>query len=186
MKNVFCRMPLWEATIALAAYIVDVCADLSVEDQPDEPILRLTLNALYALANGVAPASVVKAAFELKAMALGGFCPDLVACSRCGRHEDTEMYLDIMNGALVCPDCRGAYEQKKHAEEEDAASDIYAHITPPVLDAMRHIAYSDQKKMLAFTLDDDSLLGLSQACEKYLLNQMEHGYYSLDFYKSVR
>jgi hypothetical protein len=40
--------------------------------------------------------------------------------------------------------------------------------------------------MLSFTLDGDSVAGLCLACEKYLLNQMEHGFYSLDFYKSVR
>lgn len=174
------------AKLALSAYIADVCADISVEDQPDEPLLRLTLNALYALANDVAPLWRVKAGFELKAMALGGFCPDLVACSRCGRYEGSDMYLDIMNGKLVCPQCRGAYERKKIAEEEDYASGIYSHITPAVLQAMRHIAYADQKKMLAFDLDEDSMKGLSQVCEKYLLNQMEHGYYSLDFYKSVK
>ena len=172
--------------LALAAYIADICAEMSVEDQPDEPILRLTLNALYALANDVSSEELIKAAFELKAMALGGFCPDLVACARCGKHENSDMYLDIMNGTLVCPGCRGAYERKKIAEEEDAASNIYAHITPTVLQAMRHIAYADQKKLLAFTLDEDSLAGLSQACEKYLLNQMEHDFYSLDFYKSVK
>ena len=174
------------AKLALGAYIVDVCEDMSVEDQPDEPLLRLTLNALYALANDVAPREMIKAAFELKAMALGGFCPDLVACSRCGRSEDTEMYLDIMNGALVCPKCRGAYERDKIAAEEEYASNIYSHITPTVLSAMRHIAYTNQKKMLAFDLDGDSLSQLSQVCEKYLLNQMEHGFYSLDFYKSVK
>ena len=174
------------AKLALAAYVADVCSDISVEDQSDEPLLRLTLNALYAIANEVAPLDMIKAAFELKAMALGGFCPDLTACSRCGRHEDSDMYLDIMNGALVCPDCRGAWERKKVAEEEDSAANVYAHLTPTVLEAMRHIAYADQKKLLSFTLDDDSLIGLSQVCEKYLVNQMEHDYYSLDFYKSVK
>lgn len=174
------------ARLALASYVVDVCSDLSVEDQPDAPILRLTLNTLYAAAKSLAPLDTVKAAFELKAMALGGFCPDLVACSQCGKHENTEMYLDVVNGVLVCPDCRGAYERKKIADEEDTASSVYAHVTPAVLEAMRHIAYSDQKKMLSFSLDPDSAIGLSKVCETYLLNQMEHDYYSLDFYKSVK
>lgn len=174
------------AKLALAAYLADVCSDVTVEDQSDEPVLRLTLNALYAAANDVASLDMIKAAFELKVMALGGFCPDLIGCSRCGKSDKSDMYLDIMNGALVCPDCRGAYERKKVAEEEDGAANVYAHVTPPVLEAMRHIAYADQKKMLSFSLDEDSMIGLSQVCEKYLLNQMEHDYYSLDFYKSVK
>ena len=174
------------AKLALAAYIADVCADMTVENQTDEPILRLTLNSLYAIANDIADHALIKAAFELKIMALGGFCPDLVACARCGKSEDTDMYLDIMNGTIVCPECRGAYERKKIAEEEEYASSIYAYITPPVLQAMRFIAYSNQKKMLSFTLDEDSMKVLSNVCEKFLVNQMEHNYYSLDFYKSVK
>ena len=173
------------AKLALAAYFADVCSDVSVEDQPDEPILRLTLNALYALARSVAPDTQIKAAFELKAMALAGFCPDLSGCARCQKSEADDMYLDIMNGALVCRDCRGAYERKKTADDEATAS-IYAHISPAVLEAMRRVAYSDQKKLLSFSLDGDSLEEFALVCEKYLVNQMEHDYYSLDFYKSVK
>lgn len=171
--------------VSLAAYLADICGEISVENMQDEPILRLALNSLYALSRDIAPPDQIKAAYELKAMALGGFCPDLVACSRCGRYENTDMYLDIMGGRLVCPDCRGAYEREKRMDE-DAAANIYAHVTPKVLEAMRHIVYADQKKMLAFTLDGDSLSQLSYVCEKYLVNQMEHDYYSLNFYKSVK
>lgn len=173
------------AKVSLAAYLCDVCGEISVENMQDEPLLRLALNSLYAIANDLAPLDQIRAAYELKAMALGGFCPDLVACARCTRHENTDMYLDIMGGKLVCPDCRGAYEREKLLGE-DAESSIYVHITPQVLEAMRHIVYSDQKRMLAFSLDEASLSELSLVCEKYLVNQMEHDYYSLEFYKSVR
>lgn len=171
--------------LALAAYIADICADISVENSPDEPLLRLTLNVLYAISEDVAPLDTIKAAYELKALALSGFCPDLVACSRCGKFENTDMYLDIMNGTLVCTDCRGAYQRKKIAEE-DGSADVYAHVPPTVLEAMRHIAYAEQRKLLSFELDPNSLGQLCHVCEKYLLNQMEHDYYSLEFYKSVR
>ena len=39
--------------------------------------------------------------------------------------------------------------------------------------------------MLAFSLNPESLEELSYVCEKYLVNQIEHGYSSLDFYKKI-
>ena len=172
------------ARLALAAYIADICADMAAEENPDEPILRLTLNALYALSQGKYTPSKVKAAFELKSAALSGLCPDLVACCVCGCYEADAMYLDVMNGKIVCPKCRGAYVRGKLIDE-DATADIYIKLSPAVLEAMRYIAYSDQKKMLSFSLDDEDMTELSRACEKYLINQLENDYYSLDFYKKV-
>ena len=41
--------------------------------------------------------------------------------------------------------------------------------------------------MLAFSLNPESLEELSYVCEKYLVNQIEHGYsYSLTFIKKLR
>lgn len=170
--------------LSLAAYISDICADMAVEGISDEPLLRLTLNALYALSQGKHHHTKIKAAYELKSAALAGLCPDLVACCQCGKYEGVPMYLDVMNGRIVCPDCRGAYESEKLIEE-DATADIYIKISPSVLEAMRFIVYSDQKKLLSFSLEDDGYGELSFVCEKYLLNQLEHDYYSLDFYKKI-
>ena len=49
------------------------------------------------------------------------------------------MYLDVMNGRIVCPDCRGDYEREKRNSDEDETADIYLKILPDVLEAMRYI-----------------------------------------------
>lgn len=185
LKEAFFELRTDLERLSLCAYIADIAAEMTVENMPDVPLLRLTLNAFYAIARGKHPLSKIKAAYELKAAALEGVCPDLVACTVCGKFEGQSMYLDVMNGRLVCPSCRVAYEREKHFTQDDETADIYLKISPAVLDAMRYIAYSDQKKMLSFLLEEEMLDELSHVCEKYLVNQLEHSFSSLDFYKSI-
>lgn len=170
--------------LSLAAYICDVCADVSVEGSPDAELLRLTLNTLYAVNKGITPAKV-KAAFELRAAAVIGFCPDLSACDMCGREDDREMYLDIMNGRLLCKDCKPRAEKEAELWEENGTARLYLIVPRDALAAMRYIISAPAERFLSFKLDEDGLYQLGLAAEKYLTNHLEHGFYTLDFYKSL-
>ena len=69
--------------LSLAAYLCELCRTLCAEQQPEDELLSLTLNALYALSEKRAPAEVVKPAFELRSLAQSGFCPRLGAAAWC-------------------------------------------------------------------------------------------------------
>ncbi len=171
--------------LALAAYICDIAADLTVEGVGDEDLMRLTLNTLYALANkkDISPMQI-KAAYEMRAAAVGGFCPDLSACSLCGKQDPKVVYLDVMNGRFLCGGCR--YTAEKKAEMEDTGTaQIYIKLTPAVLEALRFVIGAPINKYLSFTLEEKEIDVMSRATERYLMNHLEHGFYSLDFYKSI-
>ena len=53
------------------------------------------------------------------------------------------------------------------------------------LDAMRYIAFCDSKKLFSFELGQENLAQLSQITEAYLTAQLERGFSTLDFYKSL-
>ena len=59
-------------------------------------------------------------------------------------------------------------------------------LPPAVLAAMRHIVYSPLKRLFSFRLGEDTLKELSDASETYLLTQLERGFFTLDFYKSLQ
>ncbi len=172
--------------LSLAAYVCDVAADVSVENSPDTELLRLTLNTLYAINKGFDPAKV-KAAFELRAAAVIGFCPDLSACDACGKENDVEMYLDIMNGRLLCRECKPAAERaaELEAETDGGAARLYLIVPRDTLSAMRYIVGAPAERFLSFNIDEDGLYHLGVAAEKYLTNHLEHGFYTLEFYKSL-
>ena len=58
-------------------------------------------------------------------------------------------------------------------------------LTAGVLDAMRYIVYADLKRLLSFRLSSENMAQLSSVAEAYLTTQLERGFPTLDFYKSL-
>ena len=58
-------------------------------------------------------------------------------------------------------------------------------VNASVLDAMRYICLCDPKKLFSFRLGDDTMEKLSALTEAYLTTQLERGFSTLDFYKSL-
>jgi len=171
--------------LALASYICDVAADFAVEGVGDEDLMRLTLNTLYALSNNTKiPLKQIKAAYEFRTAAIEGFKPNLVACDVCSAFQGKTLYLDVMNGRLLCSDC---LRNIRHTDDvvDEGTAHIYLRLTPAVLEALRYTIYSPCNRYVLFTLDEKELPRFADVCEKYLLNHIEHGFYSLEFYKSL-
>ena len=160
--------------LALGCYFAEVTQVLSVEDVPAPELLSLILNSLHALDKLDVPPEQVKAAFELKAMCLAGYEPILDACAVCGVQPE-QPRLHMSEGVLHCAQCR-----------EQVGEGISMPLTPAALEAMRHVAYGDPKRLLSFRVDEQSLRQMGDACEAYVLTQLERGFGSLDFYKQMR
>ena len=158
--------------LSLGTYFAQVSEVISQEDMPNPQLLTLTLNALYALSKLDVPQLQVKAAFELRCACLAGYTPDLSSCHVCG--EVNADRFDVSDGRLVCT--RG------HGEE---SAGLRMPISAGVLQAMRYIVSCDIQSLLSFRLSGDSVRNLSQVTEVYLSTQLERGFSTLDFYKSL-
>ena len=84
------------------------------------------------------------------------------------------MALDLIGGTVVCADCA-----KPGGED-------FASLEPGSLEAMRHICTCPPKKLLSFQLGSAAEEKLCAAAEKYTLRQLDRGFKTLDFYKSLR
>ncbi len=172
--------------LALANYVCDVASDFALENVEDPELLSLTLNTLYAISNlDKIPLEQVKGAFEFRAAVQGGFMPDLSGCAVCGLDEDTEYSMDVMNGRILCKKCRPLVENDP-SYLEDPSAKIFIRLSYPVLCALRYIELAGTKKFLSFTLDKVEMSLFSVVCERYLLNHLEHGFTSLEYYKNIR
>ena len=58
-------------------------------------------------------------------------------------------------------------------------------VTPGLMDTMRYICLCDPKKLFGFQVGKDTLSILSDLTEAYLSTQLERGFSTLDFYKSL-
>lgn len=160
------------AKLSLGTYFAQVAELISQEDMPNPELLSLLLNSLYGLSNLNLPENIVKAVFELRAACLAGYTPDLIGCHICG--SQTPDRFDLSEGMLECHGCR-------HMD----ATGIRMPITQSVLEAMRYICYCDPKKMFAFQTGDETKAKLADITEAYLTTQLERGFSTLDFYKSL-
>lgn len=158
--------------LSLGTYFAQVTEVLSQEDLPNPELLSLLLNCLYALSNTEIPEPQIKASFELRAACLSGYTPDLFGCHMCG--SQTPERFDLSQGRLECIECR-----------DPESSGIRMPVTSSTLEAMRYICLCDPKKLLAFRIGKESLQTLSALAEAYLTTQLERGFSTLDFYKSL-
>ena len=59
-------------------------------------------------------------------------------------------------------------------------------LCPDSLAALRHIVYGDPKRLYSFRLTGPALERLSAAAEAFAAAQLERGFRTLDFYKSLQ
>ena len=172
VKNVFHGISSSIEGMSLAMYLAEMAAALTPTGQEAERELRLLLNCLYMLSERSYPCRQLKAIYELRALTLAGYMPDVLACAGCGRYEGGDFYLDPVEGRLLCADCA---EKARHITNLDNGA----------LYALRHICLAEDKKLFAFKLSPESLKELSRTSEQYTLAHLEHGLKSLDFLKTV-
>ena len=160
--------------LSLASYFAEMAECVTAEDEPSPEILSLLLNALYALSELHKPQSIVKAAFELKLLALSGYEPLLDGCAVCGAHNPKAPVFDARQGVLLCA------EHAPRGAEELCALDAGSFA------AMRHVLLSEPKRMLSFALSGETEKRFAAACEAFARIQLERRFKTLDFYKSIK
>ena len=114
----------------------------------------------------------MKAAFEIKLLCLAGYEPLADACAYCGCPDPQQPYFDVLQGVLRCGTCGEGRRGFPLCRDS--------------LAALRHIVYGDPKRLYSFTLGPEAQKRLSAAAEAFVSAQLERGFRTLDFYKSVR
>ena len=157
--------------LSLGTYFAQAAEVISQEDLPNPELQSLLLNCLFALSKLDESEAKVKSVFELRAACLAGYMPDLFGCHNCGNQNPDRF--DISEGRLECHNCR------------TVGGGIRMPVTPGVLEAMRYICLCEPKKLLSFSIGAENLLLLVNLSEAYFTTQLERGFSTLDFYKSL-
>ena len=178
---------------ALACYVTTVCEDITVEEAEADEILRTTLNTFYAIENQLYPLKQIKAAYEIFAATASGFTPDLSVCQKCAKSfaAEDKLWLDVMNGNILCAECKS----KAPTASENSSTDIDDFQTRtllypldvPSLMALRYCSEAPIKRLFSFSIKNpDSEELFYRAAEGYMLNHLERGFLTLDFYYKIK
>lgn len=158
---------------ALGSYFLELL-DAACPETAEEPeALSLGLNALWLLAEGKKDRALVKSAFELRLMSILGYRPETARCAVCGAEVPVSPLLDLRGGALYCRNCGQSLVQRPFAL--DAGS----------LAALRHITSAESSRVFSFTVAKEAGKRLGQAAERYVREQMERDFRTLEYYKSL-
>ena len=170
--------------LALANYIVEILSDVTVAEAEND-LLRLSLNALYAISKGKYSAEKIKAVFEIRAATILGFMPDVLSCHECGEKAG-DFFLDIMGGVITCRECKEGKELRRDADKDPHEAHIICLLSEGAKTAFGYCVYSPIERAFSFNISDADMYLFSRAAEEYLLNQLGRSYNSLDFYKTVK
>jgi DNA repair protein RecO len=157
-------------TLALGIYFAEVVEAVAEEGRADPGLMSLLLNSLYAIDMLKKPPELVKACFEMRLICLAGYEPVLDGCAICGEEPKRPM-LDVEEGILHCESCPSEGRS--------------LHLDPAALAAMRHTAHGDAKRLFSISLPSESLTLFAKVSERFLLTQLERGFHTLDYYKSL-
>lgn len=198
--------------LCFAHYACEVCGEVSPEEMEDDTgILPHLLNALY-IAQYRENISHIKAVFEMRLCCLAGFRPELSRCTCCGRRypspagerrepggvpqelgqkESGERWrFDCLGGGLLCPLC----EEEKAKEERFFARQKGERYYPSpsripldesCLAALRFVCGAEDKRIFSFSIAERSAPAFFYLCERFLLDQLERGFKSLEFYHEM-
>lgn len=158
--------------LSLGTYFAQAAETMSQEDLPNPELLSLVLNCLHGLSKLGLPEAQVKVVFELRSACLAGYTPDLQGCYRCGCEKPDRF--DLSEGRLECTRCRNP-----------ESTGLRMPLTPGMLDAMCYICFCDSRKIFSFSASEETMEELSHLSESYLSTQLERGFSTLDFYKSL-
>lgn len=168
-------------SLSAAQYFLEIADTVALNDSDESSLLKNLLNSLYALASQIKPVKFVKAVYELRVLAIAGFMPVLGECSSCGKYSDP-MYLDISGGVLKCCKCFNTASPQSKSLEYNI---IYSVLPQSVHMAMIYVLGAEDSKIFSFNLSEESIESFSAVCEKYLLNQFDKKFRTLDFFHSI-
>ena len=155
--------------LTLGNYFAEIVERASDAEFSDPHVLRLILNALYALSRKTAPYALVKAAFELKIACLSGYQPEVYTCSVCG-----------------CPVLRGRFSISSSTICCEACGGGGTPVDAGVVEAMRYVIAADIKRVFSFKLGEAALDAMGSITEAYLKHHFDCEFKSLNLYNTIK
>lgn len=166
VEEEFKNIPKDFLRFSLACYFSEVAQLIAQEDLPQEDLLTLLLNCLFALDQKTdIPIFLIKSVFELRSISISGYQPLVDCCSYCETTTLKRPQFAFSEGSVHCFSCGG----------------LGFPLSDATLEALRYITQADPKQILSFSHSNPSML--SEVTERFLSVQLAHSFKSLAFFK---
>lgn len=173
LRNAFFKIGRDLTKVSLSAYLLDISATVGVTDGLEsEPLLRLLLNTLFFLEKDGADLFLLKTLFEVRALTLAGFAPQVAACCDCNIYPESAAYFFITDGELLCPSCMESRERKTGGRK----------LEKDLLDVLRVMVFGKLSDAFKIRLPKSRMRKLSEITEEFCRCQLEKAFDTLTFF----
>lgn len=162
-------------TLSYATYIAEFISEVSRENSSNDQLLSLTLHALHKLTKPDPNAKLIRYIFEMCALALLGFMPQLHECVECGdltkEQDKTTYHFSVDAGGIVCETC---------AKQMHSIKISYA-----TWYTLAYIVNTPIKEVFRFNVESYVLKQLGQIATAYTGYYIEKSFKTLEFIKGI-
>lgn len=159
-------------TLTYCSYLVELMDAVTQYDESNIELFKLFLKTLYLMSGSDADKELVTRAFELKAMSISGYMPDLYRCSVCGQSADQALGFSTEHGGIICGKCS---EKGKYSIKVDM----------PAINVMRYLLKTDIEKIRMVKASETAKKDMRIILKNYIKYYLEREFKSLDFLEQL-
>lgn len=150
--------------MSLGFYFMEFAEYYCQENSDEREMLKLLYQSMRALESPRFERALVRAVFELRAVAISGEGPNVFSCMKCGGREQLSVF-SVKAGGMLCESCA-----REAPGNRLSASALYA---------MQFILSAPVERLYTFALSDEVLLELTGVMKEYLAHYVRHEFKSL-------
>lgn len=167
----FHRLRLDIEDLTYAMFLLEFVDYVAGEEMENKALMRLLLYALNTMEKQRMTTRLVVQVFLLKAMSIIGFTPWVNDCAACHK-EDAITWFSPDAGGILCSDGTHIFKDK-------------IRVSPSTVHTMRYVLSRDSDSIFSFELEQDYLLELEYAVNRFVHHNLEHHFKTLEFLKNI-
>lgn len=164
IRNYFRELVTDLDAMSLGFYFMEFADYYCQENNDEREMLKLLYQSMRALANPKFDRRLVRAVFELRAVAIEGEGPDVFSCAKC-RGRENLMLFSVRKGGIYCRKC--------------AAGVAGREISDSVRYALQFIISTPLERLYTFSVSEQVLAELVAILKEYMDLYIHHEFRSL-------
>ena len=158
-------------TVAYGCYFCELAEQITRENNDEVLMLKLLYQTMRALAKESIPNILIRYIFELKAMCVNGYTPQVFACTECGK-EAEHKWFSLETGGLLCDSC----VRKEPGLINLSGSTVYT---------LQFIITTPIERLYTFTVNEQVLKELKLLMKAYLTLMITGPFKSLEVLETL-
>ena len=158
-------------TVSYGCYFCELAEKITRENNDEVQMLKLLYQTMRALTKQSIPNPLIRYIFELKAMCVNGFAPQVFACTSCGKEEGCHWF-SLEAGGMICDSCLVS----KNGLMKLSGSTIYT---------LQFVITTPIERLYTFTVNDQVLRELREFMKVYLTLMVTGPFKSLEVLESL-